>query len=325
VDLNEGQLRLSFLTETTPQRLPALSYFHPEMQQTLLAQAERAGVEIRRGVNVTGIRPGAHPSLTATSNGGPVEHIFARLIVAADGRGSAARKWAAFSTQKDAEPYYFAGVLLEGLTVPRDLCTFVFNPDVGLMGGMVPQSANRSRMYLGYSTHENFSLRGSEKLDTFLKQARNVAPVFADCSAQARALGPVAAFDGGFFWVDRPYRDGVALIGDAAGTSDPTFGQGMSLTLRDARVLRDALLSDSDWDLAGKLYAEQHNAYFSRIRTVCGWTRSLFQEQGPDADARRQRAMPKIAEDLTRVPDHLFSGPEMPLDDSVRSRFFGEC
>jgi menaquinone-9 beta-reductase len=313
------------LVETTAQQLPALSYFHPEMQQTLLAEAEGAGAEVRRGVNVTSLQPGPDPSLTATSNGGPAEHISARLIVAADGRGSQARKWAGFPTRKDAEPYYFAGVLLDGLSVPGDLCTFIFNPDIGLVGGIVPQSENRSRMYLGYSTEAGFSLHGDEKLGTFLKQAGKVGPVFADCSTQAKSLGPVAAFEGGFFWVDRPYRDGVALIGDAAGTSDPTFGQGMSLTLRDARVLRDALLSNSDWDLAGKRYAEQHDTYFSRIRTVCGWTRSLFQEQGSDASARRQRAMPKIAEDLTRVPDHLFSGPELPLDDNVRARFFGEC
>jgi hypothetical protein len=30
-------------------------------------------------------------------------------------------------------------------------------------------------------------------------------------------------------------------------------------------------------------------------------------------------------EDMTRVPDHLFGGPELPLDETVRSRFFGEC
>jgi hypothetical protein len=48
-------------------------------------------------------------------------------------------------------------------------------------------------------------------------------------------------------------------------------------------------------------------------------------QQGPDADARRQKAMPKIAEDLTRVPDHLFGGPELPLDENVWARFFGEC
>jgi 2-polyprenyl-6-methoxyphenol hydroxylase-like FAD-dependent oxidoreductase len=137
-------------------------------------------------------------------------------------------------------------------------------------------------------------------------------------------VGPLAAFEGGDVWIDHPYRDGVALIGEAAATSDPIFGQGMSLTLRDARVLRDALLGDSNWDQAGHLYAEQHDIYFHRLHTVCVWMRQLFQEQGPGANALRQKAMPRIAEDLTRVPDHLFSGPEMPMDETVRARFFGE-
>jgi len=35
--------------------------------------------------------------------------------------------------------------------------------------------------------------------------------------------------------------------------------------------------------------------------------------------------MPLIAEDPTRVPDHIFSGPDLPVDDSVRARLFGEC
>jgi 2-polyprenyl-6-methoxyphenol hydroxylase-like FAD-dependent oxidoreductase len=313
------------LIETTPQQLPALSFFHPEMQETLLAEAERAGAEVRRGVNVTSIQPGTDPSLTAARNSGHEERITARMIVAADGRGSPARKWAGFSTQKDAQAYHFAGVLLGGLSVPGDLCTFIFNPEVGLVGGIIPESKDRARTYLGYSTDGSFSLHGSERIGTFLAQAGRVAPMFADYYAQAKCLGPLASFDGGYFWVDRPYRDGVALIGDAAGTSDPTFGQGMASTLRDARVLRDALLGDSDWNGAGQRYANEQDTYFQRTRTVCGWTRALFQEQGPDADARRQKAMPKIAEDLTRVPDHLFSGPELPLDDRVRARFFGEC
>jgi hypothetical protein len=35
--------------------------------------------------------------------------------------------------------------------------------------------------------------------------------------------------------------------------------------------------------------------------------------------------MPRIAEDPTRVPDHIFSGPGLPLSEHVRARFFGEC
>jgi hypothetical protein len=98
----------------------------------------------------------------------------------------------------------------------------------------------------------------------------------------------------------------------------------MSLTLRDVRVLRDELLRNSDWDRAGHRYAEQHDVYFHNCHTATVWFRQVFQEQSPQAALRRQRALPLIAEDLTRVPDHIFSGPEMPLDDSVRSRFFGE-
>lgn len=57
----------------------------------------------------------------------------------------------------------------------------------------------------------------------------------------ARPSGPLATFDAAHTWVDHPYRDGVALLGDTATSSDPSWGQGLSLTLRDARVLRDHL------------------------------------------------------------------------------------
>jgi 2-polyprenyl-6-methoxyphenol hydroxylase-like FAD-dependent oxidoreductase len=312
------------LLETTAQQMASLSFFHPEMQETLLAAAERAGAEVRRGVGVKAVRAGANPSVVAAGSG-PEEQIFARMIVVADGRGSTARKWAGFTTKTDAHPFHFAGVLLTGVSGRRDMATFVFNPEFGLVGGIVPQSHDRARAYLGYPTDGRFSLQGAEKLGTFFAESRKVGPMFADCYAEAKSLGPLAAFDAGYTWVDHPYRQGITLIGEAAAVSDPSFGQGMALTLRDARVLRDALLGDSDWERAGHRYAEQHDHYFQAIHTVCGWLRCLFQEQGPEADARRQKAMPKITEDMTRVPDHLFGGPELPHDETVRARFFGEC
>jgi 2-polyprenyl-6-methoxyphenol hydroxylase-like FAD-dependent oxidoreductase len=114
------------------------------------------------------------------------------------------------------------------------------------------------------------------------------------------------------------------LLGDAAATSDPAFGQGLSLTVRDARVLRDHLLATEDWDAAGHAYAAEHDGYFAVARKVEDWFRTLFLEQGADADSKRARALPLIAEDQTRVPDHLMSGPDLPSDETVRRRFFGE-
>ena len=99
----------------------------------------------------------------------------------------------------------------------------------------------------------------------------------------------------------------------------------MGTALRDARVLRDALLRNPNWDKAGHEYARGHDTYFQNCHKVCGWLRTLFQDPSPEAGALRHQAMPKIAEDLMRVPDHLFSGPDLPADESVRARLFGEC
>jgi menaquinone-9 beta-reductase len=74
-------------------------------------------------------------------------------------------------------------------------------------------------------------------------------------------VGPLATFDGTDNWVDHPYRDGVALIGDAAAATDPSYGQDQSLTAMDARVLRDRLLANNDWDEAGHAYAAAHDQY----------------------------------------------------------------
>ena len=312
------------LVETTPQKVASFSFCHPEMQESLLAEAERAGAQVRRASTVLGVELGANHPVVITRNG-KEERVTARLVVAADGRGSAMRKWAGFQTQKNVQPFQFAGVLLTGVSGRDDIVTFLFNPDFGLVVGIVPGTKQRCRAYLGYPTASGLTLQGSDKLRTFLTESQKVSPALQDLYAQVESVGPLASFEAGENWVEHPYRDGVVLVGDAASTNDPTFGQGMPMTLRDARVLRDTLLAHSDWDLAGHEYARQHDMYFQNCRRVCGWLRTLFQDPAPEAQALRQRAMPKIAEDLTRVPDHLFGGPDLPADETVRARFFGEC
>jgi len=310
------------LVETTPQKAPFFTFPHAEMQEALLAEAERAGAQVRRGVTVEGIELNANNPVVIARNR---ERIAARFVVAADGRGSGVRKWLGFTTQKNVQPFHFAGVLLTEMSGRDDIVTFLFNPDLGLVVATVPLTKQRSRAYLGYPTTNGLLVQGNEKLGTFMAESQKVAPHLGESYSRAKSAGPLAAFEVGESWVEHPYRHGVALLGDAASTSDPTFGQGMATTLRDARVLRDALLGHSDWDQAGHQYAHCHDHYFQNEYKVCGWLRTLFQDPSPPAQALRQRAMPKIAEDLSRVPDHLFSGPDLPVDDSVRARLFGEC
>jgi 2-polyprenyl-6-methoxyphenol hydroxylase-like FAD-dependent oxidoreductase len=310
------------LPSTTPQGLPAFGFCHPEMQEVVLTAAQLAGAKVLRGVTVIDIKPGPIPTVTF-QNGDTTESVTARLVVAADGRTSAARKWVDFEVFEKPQPFYFAGLLLEGVKIPEGHSYLLFLPPLARCTAMTPAGRGRCRTYVAYQDEPGFRLQGEENVQNFITEARK-ADLVAHWFDEAKAIGPLASFRCGDFWVEHPYKNAVALLGDAASTSDPAFGQGLSTTVRDVRVLRDCLLASDDWEAAANTYAAEHDRYSTVVRNVTGWFRKMFLEQGVEADERRARAMPLIAQDGTRVPDHLFSGPDLRSDDSVKRRFFGE-
>lgn len=318
------------LIATTPQQLPALAFYHPKMQEAVLTAAAEAGAEIRVGVMVTEIKSGPSPSVVirsfpseAESVDSKPETLSARLVVAADGRGSMARKWAGFEVHEDVHPFLFAGLSLENMSSPKDNAYLLFNPTLGMATAITPVGQSRFRTYVAYPADADYRLQGDENVPLFIGEAARAAPV-GEFYRSAKPAGPLASFRCGDFWVDHPYKNGVALIGDAASTSDPAFGQGLSLTVRDVRVLRDRLSIRDDWDAAGHEYAAEHDRYYGVMHKVNDWFRQVFLEQGPEADDRRAKALPLLAEDPMRAPDHLLSGPELPSDEAVRRKFFGE-
>lgn len=318
----EGGTGLRDLTITTLHHLPLLSFPHQVMQETLLAAAENAGAEVRRGVTVQHIERGTEPVVVI---GGKHERISSRLVIAADGRSSAARKWGGFPVREQSNGYFMAGVLLTDVQAPKDTMHAIFNPELGTWTGLIPQAGGHFRAYLTYPKTSGARLQGESMLGLFLHEAAKGYPPIADFCAKAKAIGPLASFDASDDWVEEPYCDGIVLVGDAAATTDPTYGQGLSFAMRAARVLRDELTSQSDWNLAGRRYAEEHRRSFHACHTVEGWIRLLFQEVSPQAAALRQRAMPAITDDPARIPDHIFSGPDLPWDEPVRARLFNEC
>ena len=56
-------------------------------------------------------------------------------------------------------------------------------------------------------------------------------------------------------WTDSPCAPGVVLLGDAAGWNDPIIGQGLSIALRDVRMVADVVRADPD--LGGPRMAAQ--------------------------------------------------------------------
>ena len=121
------------------------------------------------------------------------------------------------------------------------------------------------------------------------------------------------------------------LIGDAAGSNDPIIGQGLSITLRDVRLVRDALLGESDWTpRIFEPYAAERRQRMHRLRFAASIVSTLQNEFGPAAEDRRRRVRERILEDpsimlpvMTTLvgPDNI---PAEAFEESMRPRLLGE-
>jgi 2-polyprenyl-6-methoxyphenol hydroxylase-like FAD-dependent oxidoreductase len=207
--------------------------------------------------------------------------------------------------------------------VDRSVAYVANNVSTGAVAALFPQRGDRARAYFGFHPQKCSRLQGEGDFTRF-REMFTTAAGKAIPLGDSKPAGPLASFECADVWVAHPYRDGVALAGDAASSNDPSWGQGLSLAFRDARVLSDELLAGTDWDAAANRYAQRHDADYGVVSKVSGWFYDVFQRLGPGADARRARTLPLIAQDPTRVPDVLFSGPEFPLEASSQARFFGE-
>ena len=57
------------VTATTPQRLAVLTFYHPAMQEVMIAEAQAAGAQVVRGTRVRGVQPGKRPRVTIERDG----------------------------------------------------------------------------------------------------------------------------------------------------------------------------------------------------------------------------------------------------------------
>jgi 2-polyprenyl-6-methoxyphenol hydroxylase-like FAD-dependent oxidoreductase len=309
------------LTTTTPQELPNLTFFHPELQETLLSAAATAGAEVWRGARVSGVQPGMEPVVNIDRDGEQAV-LSARLVVAADGRNSPVRKWGGFETKEDPERLEICGLLFEQMAIPEDAAYVAYNPITLQMALQFPQGNGRVRSYTTGHRH-SLALQGKEAVPRFIEESVKVG-TDRNLFEGARPSGPLATFNGADSFVPHPYRDGVALIGDAAATSDPCWGQGLSLTVRDARLLRDELVANEDWDAAGHKYAEGHDRDFGAVHTVEDWFTQIFYDPGPEAGVRRAKVLTNL-EDPEAFPDIFQIGPDNSVvDEAARRRFFAE-
>jgi 2-polyprenyl-6-methoxyphenol hydroxylase-like FAD-dependent oxidoreductase len=318
------------LIESSKVHRAALTFFHPDAQEALLTWAAEQGAEVIRSARVTALTAGETPAVEwgggATREEGSRQDgrggtASARLVVGADGRTSLVRKAFGRPEQSRGATRLWAGVRLKNLDWPSDTGMVLFDPPSGLTGAAFPQIDGSARVYLGFTGEERKRLSGERDLGAFL-EGMNTLLGDRDVFGAVEAVGPLATFDVEMRWVETPYEDGLALIGDAAGYTDPTWGQGLALGFRDARVLGGLLSEQSDWQAAASSYAAEHDGYFANMVAAESWVDKLLFTAGPEGDAVRARVLPAWGQDHTRNPDAFFNGPEFDASEEGRQRYF---
>jgi 2-polyprenyl-6-methoxyphenol hydroxylase-like FAD-dependent oxidoreductase len=298
---------------------------HPAACAALGESALAAGAEVRRGASVLEMEFGATPSVTYRWQG--VEHTATcRLVVGADGRTSAVRKRAGIELHATRPRLLGAGLLIGGVVDWPDHQVTIGTEDDRVFF-ILPQGGTRARIYLMWSSNQMQRFAGKNAARSFLDNLALACVPGSESFTLCTAAGPCAVFPMNDTWTDSPARQGVALIGDAAGYSDPHIGQGLSVAMRDVRVLTEALSVTEDWSPDNlRPYAEERAERMRRLRISNDISTTLRGEFGEEARTRRVRsrklmqAEPELA--LWRLA--ALAGPETvpasAFDDSVRGR-----
>jgi 2-polyprenyl-6-methoxyphenol hydroxylase-like FAD-dependent oxidoreductase len=297
---------------------------HPALQERMLDHAASRGARVARPARVTGVRRlgrGSSELELATADG--VVAVRARLVVGADGARSAARRWLGAKTIRDPVHHAIGGALFDGVDLPEDRTHQAYPP-----GGMVvvfPQGNGRARAYVVCDPERADAVRGPGAAADFV--AACAAPLPEGAFDDAVPAGPAAFFPAADVWADRLAGDGVVLVGDAAGATDPSQGHGLSLAFRDARELRDALRDDADWERATAGFAARRETYVAPLRAHARWAGLLTVDQGPEADVRRERVARAREADPTAggfAGIYAFGPDGLVADEAARRHFFGE-
>jgi 2-polyprenyl-6-methoxyphenol hydroxylase-like FAD-dependent oxidoreductase len=151
-----------------------------------------------------------------------------------------------------------------------------------------PQGGGLTRLYLAWDAANPNRFSGPGRERRFLEAFRRTCIAGCDVIADAAPAGPCAAFPMTDTWLDRPpYAQGIVLVGDAAGWSDPIVGQGLSVAFRDVNVLTSSLLSGDTWGPSSfEEYSRERAERMRRLRfsvSVVGLTQAF------DDEARARR------------------------------------
>jgi menaquinone-9 beta-reductase len=298
----------------------SLNLHHPLACQALLDAAAESGATVERGVSNLTFTSGVDTSAPTTSAPntklsyqcqGVTRVIEACLVVGADGQQSIVRRHAGIELEQQEASANVAGLLLEGVTGPDEFDVVCEN-DVGV-SLLMHQGGGRARAYQILPMEHRNRYVGDSAAEIFLGDATANGSPLAVALAHAYGIGPCASFAGTDTWTRHPYANGMVLIGDAAGHNDPSAGCGLSVAMRDARIVRDLILGGARSAKDFESYGAERSERLRRLRLIADVVTAATVETHEGRSRRRRhfaKAMASMNDALAPLVQGMFRGPE---------------
>ena len=324
----EAEAAAVALSEIIPNVPGSLGVGHPQACEALSAAARANGATVHQGAETGRVDPSTPPVVHYQVDGVERE-ARCRLLVGADGRQSLVRRLAGIDLHATVPRLLGAGLRVAGMRGWPEHQASIGTEDDRVFF-VLPQAGGFARLYLMYSPDQRQRFSGPNAPSDFLECLQLECFPEDVAITEAMPAGPCAEFPMNDTWTETPLAPGLALIGDAAGYSDPHIGQGLSVALRDVRILSEILLSGEDWsEKALQPFATERSERMRRLRFCNDVATSLRGTFGEEARQRRRRARAAMetAPELALWRKALWAGPETvphsAFDDGVRTRLVG--
>jgi 2-polyprenyl-6-methoxyphenol hydroxylase-like FAD-dependent oxidoreductase len=285
---------------------------HPDACEALLRHAADSGARVMRGIGDVDVVPGPRPSVRYELDG-TTHEVHPRVVIGADGRQSVVRRQMGIELVQVESKALLGGLLVRDEQWPADVEVLGTEGHVHFL--VFPRPGGQVRLYL--AVDKGSDVGGTDRTQRFLRSFQLDCFPAGDSLSRAEPIGPCAYYPGSDSWCERPFGDGVVLVGDAAGWSDPIIGQGLSVALRDARQVADVLLADDTSMAAFEPYAVERAERMSRLRVSGSLTTELRCTFTPAGRERRQAVFAQMMSDpgILGVMVAPLAGPDsVPAD-----------
>jgi 2-polyprenyl-6-methoxyphenol hydroxylase-like FAD-dependent oxidoreductase len=208
--------------------------------QAALAEGLAAGVQIRRGVRVTGVLRDARGRMAGVqvAGRGADPEIRAPLVIAADGMSSRLRKAAGVAVARREYPHRLLAFDVAGAEVADEVSAFRTVRGLCLV---YPLPGGRCRLYVQVKPDE-FREEGMTALtgwcDRLLADVPAIRPLETAVRASLDRRQLLAVYR---LRAQRLSVPGLALVGEAAHAVHPMAAQGVNSSLADAEAIADAI------------------------------------------------------------------------------------